>query len=664
MNDIAHASLSDSRSGGAGESRLSANGSLEIGVSSWFALIVFIGNCLFTTLLVVMLRAPFNSPPLMAAVYYALIGVSVILAYGAGEILASDSSRRFGVFPVVFAVIALAVPFASAYLSREIGLGLIILIVAASLVVIIGRRPVPAWQDVVAGVAFAAMFTFYGFLTVNAMGQATVLSPEHALTGSLQQDTLYHSAIASMFQTFGVPSTGLDGIPLTHYHTLSHIWLGNVAGEIGLNAVFGYFLGKQIVLLPLLFFSIAVATKSMVYDQSSRAAGLASVVFPIALLLLLGLVDWNSYFVSETHIVGLIFVLLGLPLLVALTKQFHEPVPMASFVVACLIGLMACASKVSSGGVFLAGFYYLMVRSRKLTLLQYAMLALFGSLVLWILKAFFLPDAHVAQSKLAPFHFLFTYVVVAIANLVPILVAGVICVLRWQKRENRPLQEVLLVMLAASTVPALALKVDGGSAYYFLNIGTWIAVAVIAASLVRIVSQHWARQVGVAAVVVALLLMGTDLMLRQTLQRFSSSLVQLQGLAMPGGGSGEAMSITDRLETTPLGRLTATVERNRDKGPAPIVMIEPELWDMVPFSCPSAPFFVPAYLGLPLLVGLQTAAAKCELEAHYSFPDYGQQSPPQSDLGDDEICALAISRDFARVIYVETLDKARILDCR
>ena len=642
----------------------SANGSAAPpDPTSWSAAVLFAGYCLFTAVFIAIFRAPFQSPPLMVTIYYALIGIAAMAAYGAGERLAARDLRRSRSLPALLFVLALAVPFATASARLDPALAVAAIVAVAGVALAAGPwRPMP-WKGALLSIAFSAALAGYCFLTINAMRYATVLSPEDALAGLLHRDTLYHSAIAAMFRQFGVPSTGLDGIPLTHYHTLSHIWLGSVADGVGLNAVFGYFLGNQVVLIPLMYFSVAVATRAMLGTQLNAAANLASAVLPIAVLLLVGLVDWNSYLVSETHAVGLALVLLGLAFLVSVADRLDRPIPMSTLAIGLLIGLLACASKVSAGGVFLVAFYYLLLRSRQLTRLQYALLALFGLLLLLLLQAFILPAAHLDQSKLNPFHFLWTYRATAIVNLVPILIATVISVRSWKKKENRPLQEALLIMLAASTAPALLLQVDGGSAYYFINIATWIAAAIIAATIVRVAGARWARPLYALAIGAALLLMGVDLTQRNTLSRFTDLLARPQQVVSTIPGFEAGQSIVENLTGASLGRLVATIAEHRGDG-APIVMIEPELWEQLPYSCPTQPFFVPAYVGLPLLLGLQPQAARCQLEPHYSFPDYGPQSPPQSGLSDGEVCALAQARGFAEVLRVETLDDARLLDCR
>lgn len=642
-----------------------SNGVTDVkGSESWPVLVIVGGYCLFTALFIAIYRAPLDSPPLIVLIYYVFIGISAIAAYSAGDRLAAGSGWQSYGLPVLFFLVVCAIPFLTAYVRLNAALSIIVMAIVCCVAVIGGlTRPLP-WRQVLLSAAVSLILAGYCFVTVNAMKYATVLSPENALAGLLDRDTLYHAAIAAMFHQFGVPSTGLDGIPLTHYHTLTHIWLGTVAGGVGLNAVFGYFLGNQIVFIPLVYFSISVTTRAMAGASRNATSSLVNTLIPIAILLLIGLVDWNSYLVSESHAVGLTFVLLGVAFLVQLANRLEQPIPMPTLAIGFLISLLASGSKVSAGGLFSVAFYYLLLRSGKLTILQHAVLALFWIALLWLLRSFFLPSAHAEQSTLSPLHFLFTYSSTAVVNLAAILVAAVICALRWKKKQNRPLQEALLVMLAAGTAPALLLKVDGGSAYYFINVATWIAVAIVAAALIRQADALQPRFACLLAIGATVLFISADLIWHHTVSRFRSIVNELQETASATNASSlDGNSIVEKLNEGPLGRLATTITKNRGEIGAPIVMIEPQLWEKLPYSCPYTPFFVPAYIGLPLLLGLQQQAAKCEIGPYYSMPDYGPQSLPQSGLDDSSACALAKARGFEKLLRVETLDDARLLDC-
>lgn len=630
--------------------------------SSQHALLFFVCFGLFMALLVATTRALFHTPSLWVPAYYALVSISAMATYCATTRLRLQEPLRSGL-SVCLALLSLAIPFLVSFAGLHVLVAITAMALISTLALVSGPRHIPLYGIILA-IAFAALFAGYCFLTINAMGYATVLSPENALAGTLRQDTLYHAAIASMFQRFGVASTGLDGIPWTRYHILTHMWLGEVGAGVGLNAVFGYFLGNQIVFIPLMYFSLTIASEAMVDLDKAKPKNLSTTTLPIIVLLLIGQWDWNSYLVSESHAASLFLVLLGLPFLLAMAESIDKPISTSTLFIGCLIGLTACAAKVSAGGVFLIGFLYLLSRTRKLTLSQYGLLVLFGALLVWILRSYLMPAAHEAQSQLVPLNFAKLYPEITVANLTTILIATTICTWLWLNKRNRARQEMLLLMLAAGAGSGMLLKLDGGSAYYFLNLGTWIATAIIVAASAGWLKRDFERTTLVAALGVALILMGADLLHRNTLGEFKASFEALRHFAAENSEpTAEAKSAYD-LKATPLERLVATIEKGRKDGTVPLVMIEPKLWDQMPYRCPTASFFVPAYTGLPLLLGIQSIAARCELGPYYSFPDYSLQTPFPDNLADDKICALARARGFVDVLHVKTLDDAKTLGCR
>jgi hypothetical protein len=643
------------------------------GATSWAAVAIYIGYCLFTAVLIGVFRAPLHSPHWTVLAYYVLIGAVIFLAYEFGERLEQRNRTRYSNLPAICFLIALALPFTISWLRFNALLNLAVLAVACCVLALgLRRRLAVSWRRYSPlTMAFAAAAAGYCFITVNGMGYATVLAPENAVAGLLHIDTLYHSAIASMFREFGVPSTGLDGIPLTRYHTMSHIWLGTIAAGANQGSVAGYYLGNQIILIPALFFSVAVASRAIAGDQLSSAANLASAVLPLALLSIIGIAGGNSYLVSESYAMGLAFALLGLPYLKSISDNSTTGIPTTTILIGCLFGLLACATKVSVGEVFFAGFGYLLLRSRRLTAAQYVFLAAIGLISLWIMQAFFLPDSHVGQTRLNPFHFLRSYGTVSIVNLTAIGTGAFICAVQWSRRKNRRWCEAVIVMLFASVAPAMALQIDGASAFYFLNIGTWIAVAVIAAFIVSATDGRFATIVYATGIATAVLVMAADVQMRGSYSLFVASIEKLRvALAGDRGApitalfSGNALNtIAEDLPRSVLGRIATNIT-DHGKGSIPlIVMIPSKIMESMPYPCKDAPFFVPAYTGLPMLMGLPPIARGCELGPYYGFSDYSPQSHSASDLTADEICVAALGRGFEHVLLLETLDDARVLDC-
>ncbi|MBU1628124.1 hypothetical protein KKB18_12220, partial [bacterium] len=65
-------------------------------------------------------------------------------------------------------------------------------------------------------------------------------------------DTLFHGAIAGMIKTYGVVSTGLDGLPYFSYHTGSHWIFAQLSSLLRMRVLTFYQLGFPVIFIPLL----------------------------------------------------------------------------------------------------------------------------------------------------------------------------------------------------------------------------------------------------------------------------------------------------------------------------------------------------------------------------------------------------------------------------
>ena len=82
----------------------------------------------------------------------------------------------------------------------------------------------------------------------------------------------------------------------------------------------------------------------------------------------------------------------------------------------------------------------------------------------------------------------------------------------------------------------------------------------------------------------------------------------------------------------------------------------------MPYSCLNAPLFVPAAVGLPMLMGLRTTEQPCFYNAYYA--DYDKRLPPAPEtLTRAEICSAARRREFDRVLHVHSLENIEVIDC-
>jgi len=66
-------------------------------------------------------------------------------------------------------------------------------------------------------------------------------------------DMSYHTVIAKMYQTYQIPTTGIDGVVWMHYNTASHWLIGNMSLLLDIPTWLFYNLGYQVIFLSLFF---------------------------------------------------------------------------------------------------------------------------------------------------------------------------------------------------------------------------------------------------------------------------------------------------------------------------------------------------------------------------------------------------------------------------
>ena len=140
---------------------------------------------------------------------------------------------------------------------------------------------------------------------------------------NVHQDTFYYGSIANMIETYGVPTSGLDGIPTIQYHFGSPWMFAKWSHLIGVDTLTFYSLGYPIIVLPLFFASLLLLTVELraVFGMSVTTPlradwrvwllFLAASVGFIPTGALDALAVWNSNaFISESYLIAMAIMLL------------------------------------------------------------------------------------------------------------------------------------------------------------------------------------------------------------------------------------------------------------------------------------------------------------------------------------------------------------------
>lgn len=643
-------------------------------------------------LLIVLFRWPLGGPHWSAPAKGLLLAGAAMLVWqeGARHVLSGAWRSYAPVLPTTVIVLfapALALPS----VAGDVGLcaALAGVWVWGLRALLGGVRALPWWNIAVAVTAGAGLGAAY-FLIVNTKGYANVLSLEQTLVGLQHRDTLYHAAMAAMIANYGVASTGLDGLMYVPYHILSHVLIGLAGRWMGVAPIESYYLVPHIVLVPLLLFALSAATLWLWRPRCVTAAGPLAVLVPVGLLGVVEIGDWASYLVSESYCLALIVLLLALPLLLEMMERPHDTRGLMRCATVGLAGLALFLAKNSVGAIFLAAAAFALVRTRGVQVGTLVKLGLPLAIPagLGILATY--QTAYTHWSLIKPLHFFTTFPKVAYINLAAIGLVLLPAYMLWRYADTtrRYAIELLALLAAAGLSIGLLVRIDAGAAYYFLNVGTWMAIALAAGVLIiPWFAERMAPALSVgAAGLMAIGAFVAQPQLRDSGPEFRVLLSQIGARAeVPGAQSAEAspsglwatlFSPTDpqRARVAAAAQRSVGGEMIRALGRARarswhdrVVYVPPNnrrFWGLHEV-CTAQPFTVPATIATPMIHGLPPDETACPLVQHQGYGyDFYPKTARSHPLSDAQLCERARQIAFADVVILLPTTEIRLLRCR
>ena len=452
-------------------------------------------------------------------------------------------------------------------------------------------------------------------------------------------------------------------------------------------AIHAYYLVPQIVGIPLLYFSLAAASCWLWRGASHTPLGLSMILVPVTLVFMFETHDWQSYLVSKSFMLSLILLLLTLPLLIEFVERPHigcGAVRHATILV-CLLAMLY--AKISMGAIFAVGLYYTVLRVYGFSLLNAIKYAVPIGLCCGLVFRATVQSSGTESTSIQPFHFLNAYHDVAQANLIAIglmLVAAALFLV-YGKGLQRISVEALVVLSLAAAASGMLLKVGAGSAYYFLNVGVWVALAfgagLVASQLVSLLGRPNLVAGGAAIVSVYTLLHLPQL--RHAASTFAGVYERMEErVQMSRAESSDATHIwsilfspgdTARTQIASLARDSvggrvrdALVEAGLPVSRDTVVFVPPSntaFWTMNSV-CTAQPFLIPALIGVPMVDGLPPDKITCPIDPDTGF---GYNAYPEdaraSTKSDAELCDDARQVGFERVAILEASLQTQFLDC-
>ena len=111
------------------------------------------------------------------------------------------------------------------------------------------------------------LFLLFAVFVTSAYSEGFYYHPlmkEKIITGAwAHREAIWHANIAEMLKTYGVSSTGTDGLVPLYYHTFSHFMYGSISGLLRINSMTFYSIVVPILFIPLFFLNFVWCVKEV-----------------------------------------------------------------------------------------------------------------------------------------------------------------------------------------------------------------------------------------------------------------------------------------------------------------------------------------------------------------------------------------------------------------
>ncbi len=338
-------------------------------------------------------------------------------------------------------------------------------------------------------------------------------------TGNL--DELFHIAIANMWNTYGIPSTGLHGTPYLPYHTGSHWALAAVARITGCNIIYSYNICFPIIFASMYVFCMQIAGVAVAKSCSNNRTYLTLLYLTfLPLTLVAGVVKndfarqaaiWKSSLTSESMCFSVILASCAVVTLVHLTRLTKEEthnriVRIEICIFMPLIISLTTICKVSVGFILFMLTLFTLITWLSANLSKICLIiSIFLTSVSFFLTYYAIRFS-VPGDSFFMFHFINEHIAPAFRLFfLPIMLSwSALGIIIWEFANrantygadsqtlsaNRTFErECLCVVTFFSFFPAIFMKIGGGSAFYFFDFQRQVGCIFIISGVLSIISR-------------------------------------------------------------------------------------------------------------------------------------------------------------------------------
>lgn len=503
-------------------------------------------------------------------------------------------------------------------------------------------------------------------------------------------DTLYHSSITAMIKTYGVPSTGVHGLPVLQYHTGSHWLFAQSSHLLRMSPLNFYQLGYPIIFVPYCFYTILTAALTIRSAspqlRNQRLSGFETVFgLFIFVAIQIGNSNNNYQLISESHLMGISFLMitLGLAGFVAMSSNaqagrlgWSEHLFLATMPI--LLGIQGMM-KISIIAVMtaLAGYFFVRWKlfARPVAVLSMTFMVLVALWVYysqatstWVTTFAWVPFS--VESVQRGFDLTLKWSLIALVFLAVKLVGyqEAIGGGLWKNLlENRfaDVEAVLVIMLACGA-PVAAGLVYGVN--YFLDIIRWVVLAFLLANLsllfrgLDVLLFRWLKKrpepMKPSYIVVIGFLIGWSVTVpTKEVGVIQSYLSEVRSIHMEYSHT-NAVPMINQLASIGLSQ-------GREK-PSSLLFIPKSnaaYWRDIQLECSAIPFLAPALTGLAMLDGFPPDSCQITYGQDWAYENYSEPETTLEGASVEELCMAANSLGYSHLLVLESAAAIETINC-